>query len=467
MSPQDFLNYIDGEFCSSQSKQTFPKYNPFNGELLGNVTASDAMDVIRAIQAAKRAQAEVEKWTFSQRAELLQKIASQLEAKADEYAFQEALHQGLPADFVKEKSVRPAIQSFRRCAEAVLALEKNKSLKIQHQPTGIISVLLSWNLSLRLAGERISAALAAGNICLVKVSELSPVTAQILGEVLKAVQAPKGLVQLIQGKGNEVGALLAAHPSIRAVNFVGKLSNAENIVKGALPQFKKVQIHAGTKNSCFMLADADYQNQMAKILQSFLIGQGQLAWNTTRLFILESAQKEFFEKIKEFLSLQKPATSPADKTMWWPLISAEALQYIEMKCQQLKAEGGKLISGGERAELAGYFFHPTVSLDLSNCSELQQEEVNGPLLIVTAVKYQHEMVKWSNTGYYGHSAVIWGSEEKALKIAEKLDVGGVSLNSWLPDEIESGHRQSSFGNMETHPWGRFYSDVKVLTGFKS
>jgi aminomuconate-semialdehyde/2-hydroxymuconate-6-semialdehyde dehydrogenase len=458
MMPNEFLNYIDGEFSSSQSHETFEKLNPFTGESLGKVTASNAMDVVRAIQAAKRAQAEIEKWTLEQRSQLLSSIAKNLAEKADAYAYAEALHQGLPKSFVREKSVDFAIHAF---ANPVVPSTEHV------QPSGIVSIILSWNLSLRILSERIAAAVAAGNVCLVKVSEYSPITAHIMGEVLSKSKAPQGLVQLIQGKGPEVGAVLAAHPSVRAVNFVGKLANAEKIVQAATPNFKKIQIHAGTKNSCFVLADSEFATRMPKILESFLIGQGQLGWNTTRLFILESTQAEFFEKIKLVLSAQRPATSPDSESLWFPMISAEAVDEMEKKTQQLKIEGGKFVCGGERARGAGFFFQPTFSLDLSNCSELQQDEVHGPLLIVTAVKYSHEMVKWSNTGYYGHSAVIWGSPEKALKVAEKLDVGTVSCNQWLPAKMQAGHRQSAFGNLETDPWGRFYSDVKVLTGFET
>lgn len=465
MSSQDFFNYIDGEFTPSQGKSQFPKYNPFNGEVLGNVTSSDAMDVIHAIQAAKKAQVEVEKWTLEQRADLLQKIAAKLEQKKEAIALQEALHQGLPLNFVKEKSVDYAIQQFRK-AETSLREKIQQPAKDRFaNPTGILSLILSWNLSLRLLSERLAPALAAGNICLIKVSEFSPVTAQIMGEVLTEVQALKGLVQFIQGRGADVGALMAAHPSIRGVNFVGKLCNAEKVIQGALPQFKKIQVHSGVKNNIFVLNEVDFAAKMPQILQSFLIGQGQLCWNTTRVFILESFQKEFIEKLKECLANLKPATSPQETSLWWPLISAEAVQQIETKSQQIKIEEGKLIVGGERFNGPGYFFQPTVSLDLPNCSEMQQEEMRGPLLILTAVKYQHEMLKWANTGYYGHSAVVWAPNyEKALKIAEKLDVGTVSVNSWFPADIEPGHRQTTYGEVAMEPWGRFYSDVKVLTG---
>ena len=465
MSAQDFFNYIDGEFSPGQSKSHFPKFNPFTGEILGNVTASDALDVIRAIQAAKKAQVEFEKWTLEQRAELLLAIADKLSEKIKAYSLQEALHQGLPLQFVLEKSLQHSIHRFRKAAEEARSLESTRTPEQRFQPTGIISLILSWNLSLRLLSERLAPALAAGNVCLVKVSELSPVTAQIMGEVLSEVQAPKGLVQFIQGRGSEVGALLSAHPSIRAVSFVGKLSNAEKIIQGASPQFKKLQIQSGVKNSIFILNEVDFHHKMPEIMQSFLVGQGQLCWNTSRIFILESLQKEFIAKLSEYFNTLKPATSPEDLSPWLPVISKDVLQQMQVKAQQVKMEEGKLPLGGEGFSTSGFFFRPTVSIDLPNCSELQQEEVCGPLLILTAVKYQHEMLKWANTGYYGHSAVVWApSEEKALKIAEKIDVGTVSINSWFPEEFQTGHRQTSFGDSSKSPWERFYSDVKVLTG---
>lgn len=463
MSAEDFLNFIDGEFVPAQNKSTFTKVNPFNGEILGKVAASDAMDIVVAIQAAKKAQTEYEKWTLHQRADLLSDISDMLEEKIDAYALQEAWHQGLPQRFVKQKSLEPAIAQFREASDACEFLAAKKDPELILQPTGIVSIIISWNLSLRLLAERLAPALAAGNVCLVKVSEHSPVTAKIMGEILKKLDAPKGLVQFIQGKGSEVGGTLAGHPSVRAVNFVGQLSNAESVVKSAIPQFKKVQVQSGTKNSSLVLADADFKKLLPKIMETFLIGQGQLCWNTTRLFVLEAIQKDVIEAIKTYMASLKPATSPKDTSMWWPVISNDVLEQAEAKSAQVKAEEGKLITGGQRHPGPGFFFQPTVSLDLPNCSELQQEELRAPVLILTAVKYPHEMSKWVNTGYYAHSAVVWGSEAKAVAIAEKLDVGTVSLNSWLPDEVQAGHRQSSFGNLQIGPWGRFYSEVKVLT----
>lgn len=468
MNRQEFLNYIDGEFAPGLGKVFFQKMNPFTGEVLGEVAVSEALDVIRAIQGAKTAQAEYEKWSLEQRAELLDRIADKLEAKIEEFSFLEALHQGLLQSFVQEKSLRYAIQCFRSTAEEVrlqsIRQKENPSLLVH--PTGLVSLILSWNLSLRLLAERLAPALAAGNVCLVKVSELSPVTVQIMGEVLTEVQAPKGLVQLIQGRGPEVGALLAAHPAVRAVNFVGQLSTSEKVISSAVSQSKKLQVQAGTKNNIFVLNEVDFQNKVPEILQSFLQGQGQLCWNSSRIFVLESFQKEFIEKLKEYFATLRPATSPRDSSPWTPLISEAVLQKTEERSQKIQQEGGKLISGGGRwTSEKGFFFEPTVSLDLPNCSEMQQDEIRGPILILTAVKYQHEMLKWANTSYYAHSAIVWApSAEKALKVAEKVEAANVSVNSWFSGKLQPGYRQSSFGNLEGEAWGRFYSDVKVLTG---
>ena len=462
-----FLNFIDGEFAVSQSKKTFSKMNPFSGEILGEVAASEAMDVIRAIQSARKAQSEYAKFSMDQRSELLRKIADGLESRAEEFAYAEALHQGLPYGLSLSKNLQVAITAFRNAAQLVTERARNQKELNLVRPTGLMSFILSWNLSLRLLSERISSALAAGNVCLIKVSEHSPITAKIFGEVLMVANAPRGLVQLIQGQGPEVGALLSGHPSVRGVSFVGKLANAECVAKGALAQFKKVQVHAGAKNSNCVLFDADFKTLMPKILESFMLGQGQLGWNTSRLFVTEQMQNGFLEELKNFMATQKPAKSPKDETLWFPVISAETLKLAQAKVDQLKLEGGKIIFGGVATTEKGFFFQPTLSLDLSNCSELQQEDLNGPILILTVVKNQAEMAKWSNTGYYGHSAVIWGSAENGLRLANMLDVGTVSLNDWLPAKMEVGHRQSAYGNLETEPFGKFYSDVKILTGFET
>lgn len=455
---QEFLNHIGGVWSAAESKNTLKKFNPFTGEELGLVSSSDAMDVIKALAPAKKAQAAFEKTSLEERASLLEKIARALAEKSSEYALQEALHQGLPANFTREKSVDVSVQFFRAAAAACRSSGEGAL------PVGLIGIVASWCLSLRLICERLAPALAAGNACLIKVSELSPVTANILVEVLEKAGVPAGLVQFIHGTGSQVGALLAAHPSIRAVSFVGKIAHADSVIKAASAQFKKIQIATGAKNSALVLNETSYRDLMPAILESFLIGQGQLCWNTHRLFLPESLAPEFLEVMKESLSGLQPLESPQGHSPWTPLIEADRVEKVLEKSQAARQEHAKIIFGAEKIDHSGFYLRPTFTLDLTNCSVLQQDEVGGPLFIVTPVKYQHEMIKWSNTGYYGHSAVIWGPEEKAVKAAATLQCSQVWIHSWLKGSASiAGQKQSSFGNMDMRPFGSFFSDVKKVT----
>lgn len=461
MNPEKFYNYIGDQWIPADSGEILPKYSPFDGSLLGEVASSGAMDVIKALQFAKKSLVQQEKSTLAERAQLLSNIAAELEKKADEIAFAEALHQGLLKNFVRKNSVDVAIRAFRQASQDCLDFEAQNG---KSQPVGLVAIITPWCLSLRLVSERLAPAMAAGNAVLVKVSELSPITAKILVEALQAASCPAGLVQFIHGSGAQVGGVLAGHPSIRAITFVGELSRGESLIKAGSAQLKKMQLSFGAKNSSLVLADVDYQNKMPEIMESFLQGQGQMCWNTSRLFILESISKDFIESLKTYLAGLTPAQSPEDLSPWTPMILGDAKNQTVQKTQAAQQEHAKIIFGGEAdSSTKGFFAKPTWTLDLTNCSVLQQDELHVPLFILTPVKYQHEMVKWSNTGYYGQSAVIWGNEEKAQKIAAQLQCASVSVNGWMKDQgPAAGHKQSSFGVMDFRSFGAFYSDIKVV-----
>ncbi|KHD89720.1 MAG: 2-hydroxymuconic semialdehyde dehydrogenase [Bdellovibrio sp. ArHS] len=457
----ELSNFIGGEFVPAESKSTFSKFNPFTGQLLASVSSSDAMDVVKALQVAKKAALGFKDTTTEQRADLLNSLAQALQNDADQIAYEEALHQGLPHSFVLKNSVEVAVRVLRDIAEDVRPAQDSQ---IRYQPSGIVGIITSWCCSLRLIVERMAPALAAGNVVVVKVSEQSPITAKILGECLQKSRIPAGVVNILQGSA-EVAQVIAGHPSIRAVTAAGKTSTIEAIAKVALPQFKKLQLSGGAKNPSAVLAETDFKSLLPEILRPFLMGQGQMCWNVSQLFVLESLAPEFLTALKDYLTTLRPLKDPRGSETWTPLISEASVRNIDQKIQSGVGEHGKIFVGGP-AEEAGYFYRPTVMLDLPHCSLLQQDELHGPLLLVTPVKYQHEIQKWANTSYLAHSAVIWGPTEKALKVASSLDAAHVWLNSWTPGEapVVFGHKQSSFGNLDMSWNGSFYSDVKKLAG---
>lgn len=468
----EFLNYVNGEFAPSSSKNTLPKISPFDGSVLGQMAMSDPMDLVLSLQSSKKALTALEKVSVQERSRLLHRIADELEKRAEEISFQEALHQGLPKKFVRENSVNVAISLFRKNANDILTSTSEGSLSAdqiavtQTSAVGIIGIVAAWPLSLRVISERLAPALAAGNVVILKASEQSPITAKILGEVFTAVQMPAGLVNILLG-GADLAQALAGHPSVHALSAVGRASTAESLIKAASARFKKIQISSGVKNPTLVLGDADFKALMPEILRPFLLGQGQMGWNTSRIFVLESVHKEFLEALNGYLDTLKPLESPEGDSVWTPMISDASRKQIYEKIQFAVGEHGKVVWGGSELDRSGFFYRPTVMLDLPNCSTLQQDEIHGPLLLVTPVKYQHEMLKWANTSYLSHSAVIWGSLQKAMKVAAKLEGGHVWLNSWMKNGQEGvieGHKQSSFGIQDFNWNGRFYSDVKKMTG---
>ncbi|QDK36620.1 aldehyde dehydrogenase family protein [Bdellovibrio sp. NC01] len=458
----EILNFIGGEFVASDSKKSFSKKSPFDGSALAQVTESDAMDVIKSLQAAKKVLPQVEALSVIERAKVLSDLADYLESKKSDIARLEALHQGLPKSFVLKNSVEVAIAHLRATSERLL---QPLPSGFEVYATGIIGVITSWCLSLRLITERLAPAMAAGNVVIVKVSEHSPITAVVLGEALKAVNAPAGWVQFIQGKA-DVAQIVAGHPSIRAVTAVGRNSTMEAVAKAGLTQFKKLQLSAGAKNGAAVLSDFDYATRMPEVMRSFMIGQGQMCWNTSRLFLIESFHKEFNEALHAYMQTLEPLQSPDGESVWTPLISEERAQLLAERTSFGVSEHGKVIWGQQKLDLPGNFVKPTWMLDLPNCSVMQQDELHAPLFLITSVKYQHEILKWANTSYLGHSAVLWGGAEKVQKVATKLECAHVFENSWMNGEsnIIFGHKQSSFGNLEMDWKSSFYSDGKKLTG---
>lgn len=458
----ELFNFIGGEFVASMSKNIFIKKSPFDGSELAKVFHAEALDVVRAIQLSKKSLAEGDNRSTLDRAKLLLDLANHLEKNADRYAHAEALHQGLPKKFVLENSILVSIDLLRRNA---VSLQEELPKSVYLQASGIVGIITPWCLSLRLITERLAPAIAAGNAVIVKVSELSPITAQILGECLQAIEAPIGLVQVIQG-GSNVAQLIAGHPSIRAITAVGRQSTLESVAKIGTSHLKKIQLSGGAKNSAIVLSDFSYKERMSEILESFLIGQGQMCWNTSRLFLPESIYKDFMEVMQATLSDLHPLQSPEGSSAWTPMIAEGRDSQIASYTKEGISEHGKVFFGGHAAQAEGFFLEPTFMIDLPNCSTMQQDELYGPLVLVTPVKYQHEAVKWTNTSYLGHSAVVWGLEEKIDKIASKLECAQVWRNSWMQgsSNIIFGHKQSSFGNLDCSWSGTFYSDVKKLTG---
>ncbi len=441
--------FINGQDSETQNSAPQKFLSLWDQTPLAEWNPADEMDVIRCLQSSKKFLNLPNAWAREDRLALLERLKISIERNINDWAAQEALYQGLPFNFSKESSFQHVLHLIDKNIEA---LKQKASNQYINQPSGVVAIIASWSLSFRLVMESLIPAWAAGNSVIIKVSSKSPITAQILKSLIHEIQPPVGSIQVLLGQGSKVGAFLAAHPGVRAVSFVGRTKNAESVIQSTAQQFKKLKIRGSVKNAAVILPGFESETYWDRLVESFLIGNGQTGWSMSRLLTTEAEAPKVIERFKEKILKIKPAQSIHDSSPWGPGLM-----------QNLKTETVKLAQG-EHAQV----FLPDSQgsqflLNLPNCSNLQQDELLVPVFPIVTVKYLHEIAKWANNTSYGNLAVLWGDEDKARKVAEKLEYGALWLNHWMRPEDKSpwGLKQSAFGIADDQAEGPFFSDKKL------
>lgn len=470
-------SFINNESVKNP-ESIFFKTNPFRSEKtsekasekLHEVHNVSLISVIQAIQGANKAYEEWRLSSIDDRIKIIQATINVLENHKLEFAQLEALDQGLPLDFVLKYSVEASIELAK---DRILELENyvkrtGIGTNLIAQPVGPILIITSWNLSLRLVLERALAAIAAGNSALIKVSSTSPITAEVLKRIVVEAQLPSGLIQILISDNAEVKKMLIAHPGIKAISFVGALKTALEIIKEVATQsnntFKKIQIACGSKNIAASL-EAPEQINFDSLWQSFLVGQGQLGWNSARLFVLEKYEKEWTSFIAEKLNQLTPSEGIHDKSLWGPCLKEVSYQNFNELMSLAKTDHAKLISADHSLlKNRTNYLSPTFTKDMSKCSTLQQDQVHAPLFILSTAKYPFDITKNANISYYGFAAHLYGEVDKFKKIADQLEVGSINYNSWSVERLNSfsAVKQSGWGQQDYRIFGGFYSNTKIV-----
>ncbi|MBC7421603.1 MAG: aldehyde dehydrogenase family protein [Bdellovibrio sp.] len=449
---------------STSLETQFTKKNPYTSEVLHTVDSAGMLEVVMSIQAAQKAFADWKTSSLENRLQLLQSFHNHLAMSKDSFARFEALDQGLPFEFVRDNGMGSLITSLDKVMRELSGHRPQANQTFT--PVGVVSIICTWNLSLRVIGERLFPAIAAGNAVIIKVSSQSPVTAMIMAELIQLSQAPAGLIQVITSDQEDVKKLLVTHPGIKAISFVGQLTNATEILKltsaNSLQRFKKLQISSGSKNSAVALSEPT-DEIFKKVISSFVTGQGQLGWNSSRLFILEKNEAAWKEKIADYFMNVKPSESIDDSSLWTPCLKEESFKTFSEISALAVSDQARLIQTSKPANKN--FLPMTFTQDMSNCSTLQQDQVMAPLFILSTVKYAFDVAKYSNVSYFGMAAHLYGDEDKLAKVADSLDVGLICKNKWsvqLPGSVKAT-KQSGFGLQDDRVFGDFFSNVKLLT----
>lgn len=458
---ENILNFIGNEFVAPKQGEYLAKLDPSTGEAYLNVADSNEVDVVKAISAAHKAQEAWAKFKTSERSEFLQKIASGIEARLEEFAEAESRDTGKPLHLARTLDIPRAIWNFRFFASRILHVD-NQSTDMDgeainytlRQPLGVVGLISPWNLPLYLLSWKIAPAIAVGNAVVCKPSELTPATANLLAEVCVQVGLPAGVVNIVHGRGDRAGQTMVTHPGVAAISFTGGTVTGEKIQMAAAHTLKRTSLELGGKNATLIFDDVNLDKIVPEIVRASFLNQGEICLCGETILVQEKLYQPFLEKFVAATKALKVGDRKLSDTYMGPLISRAHLEKVQKCVKQATQESGKILTGHELLELSedlkkGYFIRPTVIADLSNCSDLHQTEIFGPVVTVTSFKYLHDAVRLANNTPYGLSASVWTTNlTRAHKAAQGLDVGTVWINTWLKRDLRvpfGGAKSSGLG----------------------
>jgi aminomuconate-semialdehyde/2-hydroxymuconate-6-semialdehyde dehydrogenase len=421
----------------------FPRmlsYLPKGKTQFKSLSSMTALDFVQSLQEMKKSQTQWASLEVSERAQVLRLISQRIQDRSAEISTVLSNLEGWTSVFAGDNQVISSARTFFEIAGL------QKPLDQLPKPTGFVSVILPELFSFRILSEKLAPALLAGNGVFVYL----PPAAGEMKEIWRSLLDPAWPVRLFDGD-LDLAEILVSHPAIHAVTGYTSSETGDRMLKWMAGSWKKAQITAGFHNSALILNDTDVAAAAEQLIHSCFTGMGQLHWNISNILVTE-AQLPSFQK--EFLG--KLETLPVTE-----LPTASRMRLADIKAK-LKTENGKALFGMEGSG-------PLVMQDLSHCSTLQQDCLMAPVVLISPVKYIHEMVRWTNTSYYGMLAQIFGPDEKVQKFGEQLEVSRVLANGWLEkmSELPLGLKQSFSGLSDVHPFGGFYSDLRKIDGLKS
>ena len=455
-------NYINGEYVNPISDNWIDNYNPSIGEVYGQLPDSNSQDVEIAYKAAKAAFRGWSETTLDERSKILSKIAKLIIAKLPELAMAEAKDNGKPVHVAKSIDIPRASANFQFFANAItqFASEAHESVGQNainftlRQPIGVVGCISPWNLPLYLFTWKIAPAIAAGNCVVAKPSEITPMTAYLLGEILTEAGLPKGVLNIIHGLGTTTGQAIVEHPNIKAISFTGGTKTGAHIAKVAAPMFKKLSLELGGKNPAIIFSDCDYNEMLQTTVRSSFANQGQICLCGSRIFVEASIYQKFKTDFIAAVCKLKVGSPFNNNTDIGALVSKTHLNKVKSYVDNAEQYGGKVVFGGNLVAVEssenGYYLEPTIIEVNDNSCILNQEEIFGPVVTIMPFNEESEVLAMANDVSYGLSATLWTNDlKRTMRVSKQLDAGIVWVNTWLLRDL-----RTPFGGMKNSGVGR-------------
>lgn len=464
-------NLIDGELVAPAEGGYIDDVGPATGEVIARIPESGKEDVDRAVKSAQGAFPGWSKRAAQERSALLLKLADLIELNADELARIESTDSGKPISLARRLDIPRAVANFRFFATAILHQATEAHVTDQsalnytlRQPVGVAGLISPWNLPLYLLSWKIAPAIAAGNTCVAKPSELTPLTAFELSKLTIEAGFPPGVINIVHGTGPKAGEAIVAHPDVPLISFTGGTVTGARVGATAAPFFKKLSLELGGKNPNVIFADADLDDAVATSIRSSFWNQGEICLCGSRIFVERSIHDQFVDRFVAATRALRVGDPLDPATDVGALISEAHLRKVTGYLDLAREEGGTIVCGGSRLDGPGYFLEPAVITGLTCECRVLQEEIFGPVVTVTPFDSEEEAVSFANSTKYGLSASVWTRDlKRAHRVAAAIDAGTVWVNCWLLRDLRvpfGGMKESGVGREGGFESLSFFTEAK-------
>ncbi len=469
----DLRNYIGGEFVGHSGGQWLDNYEPATGSQICRVPLSNTSDVDTAVAAARSAQPSWGALNHSERAGWLDLIADSLEERYEEVAALESRDTGKPISLARAVDAHRSVSNFRFFAGMLREHEQEifemagATNYVIHKPVGVGALITPWNLPLYLLSWKVAPAIGMGNAVICKPSELTPMTADLLMQVIDEVGLPAGVVNLVHGDGAGSGAPLVAHSDVDLVSFTGGTTTGEKVATSAAPSFKKLSLELGGKNASVVFADCDMESTVAGVVRAGFLNQGQICLCGSRILVEYSIYEDFRGRLVDAVEAMRVGDPSDEATDLGALITRQHLEKVQGYVELAKQEGGILLTGGTPCMPKGFekgnWMAPTIIEGLSPDSRCSTEEIFGPVVTLHPFRSEDEAVAIANNTRYGLAGSVWTDDlEKGKRISESIETGMVWVNTWLHRDLRvpfGGVKDSGVGR-EGGKWSLgFFSEA--------
>ncbi len=475
---QKILNFIGGEMREPVSGRYFETDDPSVGAPYALVPDSGAEDLELAVTAAKKAFPAWRDMPAAERAKALHKLADLIDRNKDAFARAECIDNGRPVAGCAAVNIARGSANLRFFADEAVTFtgEKFKTDKIESytlpQPLGVVATISPWNLPMLLFTWKFAPALAAGNCVIAKPSEVTPMTACMLAGLANEAGIPAGVLNVLHGKGANIGAEMTAHPDIPAISFTGGTATGKTIYASAAQQLKKVSLELGGKNPTIVFDDADLNKAVEGAITAGFSNQGQICLCGSRLLVQEAIyedfKKAFVARAKE-IKIGDPLLA---ETQHGPMVSKTHMEKVLGYIDLAQKEGGKILTGGRRYIVDGrckdgWFIAPTIIEGLPMTCRTNQEEIFGPVVTIMPFKTEEEAVALANNVEYGLAASVWTEDRvKADRVAAHIESGIVWQNCWNMRDLHTpfgGVKKSGVGREGGRRALEFFTEEKTVS----